>query len=128
MWPNPQFPAVLVTFDREILNWKFHFLCKVKYCFFQMEKKLSLIKKNNYFKKMIKIDSQWMHLFTVWVCVFATFTLNPWVCSAYNYLFHCNFHCLNVYRFFEHSITILFGMPSFFSILFFSFDFDIPFW
>ena len=27
MWPNPQFPADLVTFTEEILNGKFHFLC-----------------------------------------------------------------------------------------------------
>ena len=26
MWPNPQFPADLVTFTEEILNEKFHFL------------------------------------------------------------------------------------------------------
>ena len=27
MWPNPQFPAHLVTFTEEILNGKLHFLC-----------------------------------------------------------------------------------------------------
>ena len=27
MWPNPQFPADLVTFTEEILNGIFHFLC-----------------------------------------------------------------------------------------------------
>ena len=27
MWPNPQFPADLVTFTEEILNEKLHFLC-----------------------------------------------------------------------------------------------------
>ena len=27
MWPNPQFPADLITFTEEILNWKLHFLC-----------------------------------------------------------------------------------------------------
>ena len=26
MWPNPQFPADLVTFTEEILNGKVHFL------------------------------------------------------------------------------------------------------
>ena len=29
MWPNPQFPADLVTFIEEILNGKLHFLCNV---------------------------------------------------------------------------------------------------
>ena len=29
MWPNPQFPADLVTFTEEILNWKLHFMCNV---------------------------------------------------------------------------------------------------
>ena len=29
MSPNPQFPAVLVTFTEEIYNGKFHFLCSV---------------------------------------------------------------------------------------------------
>ena len=29
MWPNPQFPADLVTFTGEILNGKLHFLCRV---------------------------------------------------------------------------------------------------
>ena len=27
MWPNPQFPADMVTFTEEILNGKLHFLC-----------------------------------------------------------------------------------------------------
>ena len=31
MWPNPQFPADLVTFTEEILNGKLHFLYSV-YC------------------------------------------------------------------------------------------------
>ena len=30
MWPNPQFPAELVTFTEEILNGKLHFLCSGK--------------------------------------------------------------------------------------------------
>ena len=30
MWPNPQFPADLVTFTDEILNGKLHFLRRVK--------------------------------------------------------------------------------------------------
>ena len=30
MWPNPQFPADLVTFTEEILNGKIHFLCSAK--------------------------------------------------------------------------------------------------
>ena len=29
MWPNPQFPADLVTLIEEILNGKLHFLCSV---------------------------------------------------------------------------------------------------
>ena len=29
MWPNPQFPADLVTFTKEIFNGKLHFLCSV---------------------------------------------------------------------------------------------------
>ena len=29
MWPNPQFPADLVTFTEEILNGKLHFLYRV---------------------------------------------------------------------------------------------------
>ena len=32
MWPNPQFPADLVTFTEEILNVKLHFLCSVGRC------------------------------------------------------------------------------------------------
>ena len=27
MWPNPQFPADVVTFTEEILDGKLHFLC-----------------------------------------------------------------------------------------------------
>ena len=27
MWPNPQFPADMVTFTEEILDGKLHFLC-----------------------------------------------------------------------------------------------------
>ena len=29
MWPNPQFPADVVTYTGEILNGKLHFLCSV---------------------------------------------------------------------------------------------------
>ena len=31
MWPNPQFPADLALFTREILNGKLHFLCNESY-------------------------------------------------------------------------------------------------
>ena len=31
MWPNPQFPADLVTFTEEIINGKFRFLCSGRY-------------------------------------------------------------------------------------------------
>ena len=30
MWPNPQFPADLVTFTEEILNGKLPFICSVR--------------------------------------------------------------------------------------------------
>ena len=30
MWPNPQFPANLITFTEEIVNGKLHFLCREK--------------------------------------------------------------------------------------------------
>ena len=33
MWPNPQEVAVLVTFTKEILNGKHHFLCSVTMIF-----------------------------------------------------------------------------------------------
>ena len=33
MWPNPQFPADLVTFNEEILNGELHSLRSVKKCF-----------------------------------------------------------------------------------------------
>ena len=29
MWPNPQFPADMVTFAKEIFDRKLHFLCSV---------------------------------------------------------------------------------------------------
>ena len=32
MWPNPQFPADLVTFTEETFNGKLHFLCNDKTC------------------------------------------------------------------------------------------------
>ena len=31
MWPNPQFPADLVTFTEEIVNGKLQFLCSVNF-------------------------------------------------------------------------------------------------
>ena len=36
MWPNPQFPADLVTFTEKIFNGKLHFLCSVscEFCYF----------------------------------------------------------------------------------------------
>ena len=30
MWPNPLFPADLLTFTEEIFNGKLHFLCSAK--------------------------------------------------------------------------------------------------
>ena len=30
MWPNPQYPAYLVTFTEKVLNGKLHFLCSEK--------------------------------------------------------------------------------------------------
>ena len=41
MWPNPHFPADLVTFTEEILNRKLHFLCSV------------LSVRGNFFEKLI---------------------------------------------------------------------------
>ena len=35
MWPNPQETADLVTFTKEILNVKFHFLCSVNLVFWK---------------------------------------------------------------------------------------------
>ena len=38
MWPNPQFPADLVTFTEKILNGKLHFLCsEIFYMGYEME-------------------------------------------------------------------------------------------
>ena len=37
MWQNPQETAVLVAFTDEILNWKLHFLCSVKYGYLYSE-------------------------------------------------------------------------------------------
>ena len=31
MWPNPQFPADMVTFTEEILNGKLHFLSSISF-------------------------------------------------------------------------------------------------
>ena len=42
MWPNPQFPAGLVTFTREILNGNLQFLCSVCDAFFQTETHFSI--------------------------------------------------------------------------------------
>ena len=38
MWPNPHYPADFVTFAKEILNGKLHFLCieKVKKPYFKI--------------------------------------------------------------------------------------------
>ena len=44
MWPNPQFPADLVTFTEEILNRKFQFLCSDFLEFLS-----SIMQKNCYF-------------------------------------------------------------------------------
>ena len=37
MWPNPQFPADLVTFTEEIVNRKLHFLCNGTRTYFSPE-------------------------------------------------------------------------------------------
>ena len=37
MWPNPQFPADLVTFTEEILHVKLHFLCSANSTFLLVE-------------------------------------------------------------------------------------------
>ena len=36
MWPNPQFPADLVTFTEEIVNGDLHFLCSVTVLIFRL--------------------------------------------------------------------------------------------
>ena len=40
MWPNPQFPADLVTFTEEILNGKLRILCSVKTITNPMERQI----------------------------------------------------------------------------------------
>ena len=40
MWPNPQFPADLVTFTDEILNGKLRFLCSENLIITKADKKM----------------------------------------------------------------------------------------
>ena len=47
MWPNPQFPADLVTFTEEILKGKFHFLYSVNLIF-------SLCNQSHFMEKIMK--------------------------------------------------------------------------
>ena len=47
MWPNPQFPADLVTFTEEILKGKFHFLYSVNLIF-------SLCNQSRFMEKIMK--------------------------------------------------------------------------
>ena len=49
MWPNPEFPADLVTFTEEILSGKIHFLCSV-----------NLPGPNYVFPQLIEIKSQYV--------------------------------------------------------------------
>ena len=46
MWPNPQFPADLVTFTEEILNGKLHFLLSGRVDSEMNNRFISLLSKN----------------------------------------------------------------------------------
>ena len=52
MWPNPQFPADLITFTEEVLNGKLHFLCSVSlWCFV----KIMITKRSSHKRCSIKM-------------------------------------------------------------------------
>ena len=51
MWPNPQFPADLVTFTDEILNEKFHFLCEIALCSFESKNQIANVLLEEWFIK-----------------------------------------------------------------------------
>ena len=55
MWPNPQFPADLVTFTEESLNGKLHFLCSdIKVVDGIDGKQIDLLMENLTFKKLLE--------------------------------------------------------------------------
>ena len=59
MWPNPQFPADLATFNEEILNGKLHFLCSLtseSYFTISAAKPVNIIQQNINFKKSTTWD------------------------------------------------------------------------
>ena len=56
MWPNPQFPADLVTFTEEILDRKLHFLCSVNSCGQYFVFKISLTCKPDVFEICLNLS------------------------------------------------------------------------
>ena len=84
MWPNPQFPADLVTFTEEILNGKLHFLCSVKYV---------LVLKTPYWKWAQR--SKWSCRFCWWALFQRKVSLKDWWQKQFN---------VSVWVFFKHSL------------------------
>ena len=71
MWPNPQFHADLVTFNKEILNGKLHFLCKYGHNHIQQKKTQFLLWLwINIFLQLflsswhLLVQSQWLFIIT----------------------------------------------------------------
>ena len=64
MWPNPQFPADLVTFTEEILNEKLYFLCSgiSKEYFINIIKSVKILLNHNYNQRYIKNPAKHLKL------------------------------------------------------------------
>ena len=62
MWPNPQFPANLVTFTEEILNGKFHFLCSASRLTFSFKNFVQIVNyiwflRKDFFQELLYIQA-----------------------------------------------------------------------
>ena len=87
MWPNPHFPADLVTFAEKILNGKLHFLCSIRV----NNSKFIGIQKAKFSGYHFHINTNMLRDFQVWISVLLRlsilcFTING---MTINKIFSC---------------------------------------
>ena len=103
MWPDPQFPADLVTFTEEILNAKLHFLCSVE--------KILLSIFHGYTGRKVQ-NRLWKLSFCFWGELLVIENSLYSICSVYSdnfspfYIFICIKHATKIF-----TISPLMGCP-----------------
>ena len=103
MWPNPPFPADLVTFTEEILNGKLHFLCSVCPCILSNPHILRLISISLYTRILASSYSRIHVCFLIFIYLFIyLFNNNKVNCLWVFYLYESQSSKYVLYTWQEH--------------------------